>query len=383
MTSRTRLWVLVVSTPVIAFALIGGYLGQAMTRDDNYRNLAIFGDVFDLVVDNYVEEVDVQKAMRGALRGLADGLDSDSAYLSADLVRTYDARDAAAAGEIGVDVTRQYYLRVVSVREGSPAARAGLRSGDFIRAIDGRAARDLSAYEGMRLLRGPAGSKVNLLVIRGNAAEPHEVTLVREALAPAAITSRAPASGVGYVRVPEFGPGVAERLKQTIDALAKSGATKFVIDVRGVARGDLDDGVAAARLFIAKGTVAVRETKAGKETLAAQTGDGAVTAPVVVLIDQGTTGAAEVFAAALDGNDRGRLVGERTLGRASRQQLVRLPDGSGLLIASTRYLTPAGEPLQEKGLTPDDDVEQPDVEFGGDVPAGDATLDKALEQLAK
>src|SRR5688572_1838967 len=102
MTSRTRLWVLAVSTPVIAFALIGGYLGQAMTRDDTYRNLAIFGDVFDLVVDNYVEDVDVQKAMRGALRGIADGLDSEAAFLTADLVRTFGAGDAQPA-EIGVD----------------------------------------------------------------------------------------------------------------------------------------------------------------------------------------------------------------------------------------------------------------------------------------
>ncbi len=383
MTSRTRLWVLVVSTPVIAFALIGGYLGQAMTRDDTYRNLAIFGDVFDLVVDNYVEEVDVRKAMGGALRGLADGLDSDTAFLGADLVRTYEAKEAAPGGEIGLDVTRQYYLRVVAVREGSPAAAAGLRSGDFVRAIDGRATRDMSAYEGQRLLRGAPGSKVNLLVIRGNAAEPHEVTLVREALAPAAVTSRAAATAAGSVRVPEFGPGVAERMKQAIDALAANGATKFVIDVRGAARGDLDEGVAAARLFVAKGTLTVRATKAGKETVAAQAGDGAITAPLVVLVDQGTTGAAEVFAAALDGNDRATLVGERTLGRASRQQLVRLPEGSGLLLASMRYLLPSGEALQEKGLTPDVEVDQPDVEFGSSAPAGDPTLDKALEQLAK
>lgn len=382
MTSRTRLWVLVVSTPVIAFALIGGYLGQAMTRDDTYRNLAIFGDVFDLVVDNYVEEVDVTKAMGGALRGLADGLDSDSAYLPADLVKSYDAT-GTPAGEIGIDVTRQYYLRVVAVRDGSPAAKAGLRSGDFVRAIDGRATRDMSAYEGTRLLRGPAGSTLNLLVIRGNAAEPHEVAVVREALPPATVTSRLAGTATGYVRVPELGSGVAERLRQSIDALAKNGATRFVIDVRGTARGDLDEGIAAARLFLEKGTVAVRETKTGKETITAQSGDAAITAPLAVLVDQGTSGAAELFASALSGNDRARLVGERTLGRVSRHQLVKLPDGSGLLLASMRYLTPAGEPLQEKGLTPHVEVEAPDVEFGAEPPAGDPTLDRALEQLAK
>src|SRR5688500_5395228 len=130
MTSRTRFWVLVVSTPVIAFTLIGGYLGQAMTRDDTIRNLAIFGDVFDLVVDNYVEEVDVRKAMRGALRGLAEGLDSDTAFLTPDLVKSFESKEPPAPAEIGVEVTRQYYLRIISAREGSPAAKAGLRTGD-------------------------------------------------------------------------------------------------------------------------------------------------------------------------------------------------------------------------------------------------------------
>ena len=384
MTSRTRLWVLVVSTPVIAFALIGGYLGQAMTRDDTYRNLAIFGDVFDLVVDNYVEDVDVQKAMRGALRGLADGLDSESAFLSADLTRSFDAKEPAPAGEIGVDVTRQYYLRIISVRAGSPAAKAGLRGGDFVRAIDGRATRDMSAYEGARLLGGPVGSKVDLLVIRSNApAEPHEITLVRERGVAGEVTSRMAGTGIGYVRIPEFSSDTSTRVKQAADALAKSGATRYVIDLRGASRGDLDEGIAAARLFVKSGTLAVRQTKTGKESLTAQAEDGAIAAPVVLLVDQGTSGAGELFAAALDGNNRADLVGERTLGRAARQQLVKLPDGSGLLLSSVRYLTPASESIHDKGLTPDVEVDQPDVEFGADAPTTDPTLDKALEQLAK
>jgi carboxyl-terminal processing protease len=384
MTSRTRLWVLVVSTPVIAFALIGGYLGQAMTRDETYRNLAIFGDVFDLVVDNYVEDVDVQKAMRGALRGLTDGLDLDSAFLTPDLVKTFDAKTPAPAGDIGVDVTRGYYLRIVSVRDGSAAAKAGLRGGDFIRAIDGKATRDVSGYEGDRLLRGAVGSKVSLLVIRSNApTDPHEVAVVRERAANADITSRMLNTGTGYVRVPEFTSTSAARLKQAVDGLEKTGAMRYVIDLRGASRGDLDDGIAGARLFVKTGTLTVRQTKAIKDVVAAQPQDGAITAPVVLLVDQGTAGPAEVFAAALDGNNRADLVGERTLGRAARQQLVKLPDGSGLLLSSMRYLTPASQGIHEKGLTPDVPVEQPDVDFGAEVPKTDPTLDKALERLAK
>jgi carboxyl-terminal processing protease len=384
MTSRTRLWVLLVSTPIIAFALIGGYLGQAMTRDETYRNLAIFGDVFDLVVDNYVENVDVQKAMRGALRGLTDGLDLDTAFLTPDLVKTFDAKTPAAAGDIGVDVTRGYYLRIVSVRDGSAAAKAGLRGGDFIRAIDGRATRDVSGYEGDRLLRGAVGSKVSLLVIRSNApTDPHEVAVVRERAASADITTRMLNTGTGYVRVPEFTSTSAARLKQAVDGLEKNGAMRYVIDLRGASRGDLDEGIAGARLFVKSGTLTVRQTKAAKDVVAAQPQDGAITAPVVLLVDQGTAGPAEVFAAALDGNNRADLVGERTLGRAARQQLVKLPDGSGLLLSSMRYLTPASQGIHEKGLTPDVPVEQPDVDFGAEAPKTDSTLDKALEHLAK
>ena len=381
MTSRTRLWVLLVSTPVIAFTLIGGYLGQAMVRDDTVRHLRIFEDVIDLVMENYVEDVDVKKAMRGAMRGLADGLDFDSAFLPPELVKTYNDAEAPSA-EVGVELVRQYYLRVVAARDGSPAAKAGIRSGDYIRAIDGRSTRDMSAYEGHRLLRGAAGSTINLLVIRGNAAEPHELTVTRERTTAPEITSRMANVSTGYVRIAEFTKDVPGRLPQTFAALAKTGATRFIVDVRGTARGDLDDGLAAAQLFVASGKLGVRQTKTGKEEITAR-GSAPITAPVALLVDFGTAGAAELFAAALDGNDRAELLGERTLGRAARQQLTRLPDGSGLLLSSTRYLSPSGDPIHEKGLTPDVQVEQPDIDFGAEPPSGDPTIDKAIERLSE
>ena len=175
MTARTRLWVLAISTPIIVFVLVGGYLGQAMAKDDTYQHLRVFDDVVTHVVNNYVEEVDLKQAMRGAMRGLAEALDADSAFLTPDLVRTVESNSSAGPADVGIELVRQYYLRVVSAREGSPAAKAGLRTGDFIRAIDNKPTRDMSAYEGARLLRGAAGSKVTLLVFRGNAADPHEL----------------------------------------------------------------------------------------------------------------------------------------------------------------------------------------------------------------
>jgi carboxyl-terminal processing protease len=392
MTARTRLWVLVVSTPVIAFTLIGGYMGQAMTRDETLRSLRTFEDVMQLVVDHYVENVDVRKAMRGAMRGLTDGLDVDSAFLGPDLVKAFESKDAQPPAETGIDLARGYYLRVVSVRDGSPAAKAGIRTGDYLRAIDGRSTRDMSAFEGTRLLRGGVGSKTTLLVIRGNAAEPHEVAVARDRLAATDITSRMANGSTGYIRVAEFTANSAARIRQAVDALAKTGATRYVIDLRGNSRGDLEQGVDAARLFVRAGTLAVKvsrdpaaradaKDKTRKETIATQANDGAVSAPVALLVDTGTSGAAELFAAALDGNNRAELVGERTIGRTARQQLVKLPDGSGLLLTSIRYLSPSSAAIHEKGLTPDVHVPEPDVDFGVDPPKVDAALEKAIERL--
>ena len=383
MTSRSRTIVLAISTPIIAFAFIGGYLSRALAKDGTYQGLQIFEDVVSLVLSNYVEPVDVSEAMKGAMKGLADGLDPESAYLTPELVSSREANDPGGPAGIGLDLTRQYYLRVVSARDDSPAARAGIRAGDFIRAINNRPTRDMSAYEGERLLRGAAGTTVSLLIIRGNAADPHVVDLVREATTGDDLTSRMADTTTGYIRVVQFSADSASRLEQTISVMAGHGAAGYIIDLRGTSMGDLDDGVAAARLFVKGATLAIRLGREdAREPIVGEPSDGAITAPLALLVDSGTAGAAEVFAAALDGNDRAELIGTNTLGRASRQRLVKLPDQSGLWLTYLRYLTPTGDPIHETGLTPDVNVEQPEVEFGDDAPAPDETLQRALEHLA-
>jgi carboxyl-terminal processing protease len=320
--------------------------------------------------------------MRGALKGLTDGLDPDSAYLTPDLVKAAESNQNAGPADVGLVLTRQYYLRVVSTRDGSPAAKAGLRTGDFIRGINDRPTRDMSAFEGSRLLAGAVGSKVKLLVFRGNAAEPHDVVLTRERQAGPELTSKMANATVGYVRVIDFTKETPAKVKQAFETLAKSGASKFVIDLRSTARGDLDDGLATARLFVPSGTLTVRQLKDSRDVVTAAATDGGLREPVAVLVSQGTSGAAEVFAAALEGNGRAELIGEHTLGRAARQRLVKLPDGSGLLLSNVRYLTPKNNAIHERGLAPALEVEQPDVEFGADPPAGDPTLEAALSRLA-
>lgn len=382
MTSRIRAVVLAISAPIIAFTFIGGYLDQALAKDGTYQHLRVFEDVVSLVINNYVEPVDVREAMKGAMKGLADGLDPESAYLTPELVRSRESNDPGGPAEIGLDLTRQYYLRVVAARDGSPAAKAGIRAGDFIRAIDNRPTRDMSAFEGQRLLRGAAGTKVSLLLIRGNAADPHVVDLVRERIDGADLTSRMENPTTGYIRMLQFSPDSASRLRQTVAALARNGATRYVIDLRGTSRGDLDEGVAAARLFVKGGTLAIRLGRADvREPISGQPDDGEITAPLALLVDIGTAGAAEVFTAAVEGNGRADLIGTNTLGRAARQRLVKLPDQSGLWITYLRYLTPAGDAIHEKGLAPDVVVELPEIEFGTVAPVPDEALQKAIEHL--
>jgi carboxyl-terminal processing protease len=154
--------------------------------------------------------------------------------------------------------------------------------------------------------------------------------------------------------------------------------------VRRTSGGSLEGGLALARLFVASGTLALRETRGmDRETLAAGLGDGSVTMPTTLLIDTGTSGAAELFASALSGNKRADMIGERTIGRAAQQRLIKLPDGSGLWLTTTKFLTPSGTPLHEKGLEPTVAVDEPDVEFGQAALPGDPILEKALERLAE
>jgi carboxyl-terminal processing protease len=263
----------------------------------------------------------------------------------------------------------------------------------------------------MRLLRGAPGSKVTLTVIRGNAAEPREIALVRDRTPGTTISGRMLAPDVGYIRIATFGADAAAKLRSQASDLEKAGARRLIVDVRHTAEGPFQSGLDAARLFVKSGTLAMIagrdpeapvppdgqtsqpakpadanakvSSKAITETISAKPGDGAIALPVSLLVTTGTSGAAEVFASALAGNKRADLIGERTLGRAGIQKLVRLPDGRGLWLTYARYVTPSGESIQGRGLTPDVAVDEPDVDFDQPKPEKDPILDAALERAKK
>jgi carboxyl-terminal processing protease len=397
MTKRSRVLVLLICTPLVAFVIVGGVLGRASAASqDASQHLRVFEDVVSLILNNYVEEVDVEKVMDGALRGLADGLDADSAFLQPADVRAIESQPTPPGGDVGLSLTRQYYLRVIAARDGSAAARVGLRPGDYVRAIDGRPTRDMSVFDGAKLLAGAPGTKVSLVVIRGNAADPHTIDLVREkpSYAQCLGSTSCPAGQyqlISYgvpgpvlvLRIASFGPNIVEQVQKEL-AVHHEPPSKLIVDIRNTAEGRLEAGLDVARLFVPSGSLAIRASRKGdKSPIEARAGDGSITAPTAVLINAGTSGAAELFAAALAGNKRAELIGERTHGRAGLQKLVPLPGDHGLWLTYATYLTPAGEAIHEKGLPPSVDVEEPDVEFGAapDPAKGDPILDKALEKL--
>src|SRR5438034_9755 len=276
MSSRTRLIVMSISAPVIACGSVGGLLGKVMAREDTYQHLKIFDDVVSLISSNYVEEADIDKVMRGAMRGLADGLDPDSAYLTVAEVKQVESGVALPPGGVGLELTRQYYLRVIAARDNSPAAKAGVRTGDYIRAINDIPTREMSVWEGIRALRGTPGTKVTMAIIRGNAADPHVIELTRENEPASVVNGRMAGAGIGYVRVAAIGSATAGQVKSQVAELTKSGASKLVVDVRRAANGSIDDGLRHARRSAAarKGARAHRPGgRSGHRVRAARTDD--------------------------------------------------------------------------------------------------------------
>ena len=252
---KPRLIVLIVAIPIFAVAIIGGFMERATAGQDTYRHLRIFEDVVSLISRNYVEEIDLDSVMSGALRGLSEGLDSDSSYLAREDVERLESGRPLPAGSLGIEVTRGYYVQIISVADGSPAAEASILPGDYIRAIDGEPTRFMSGIEGERLLRGQPGSSVIVSLIRGNTQEPYDIELIRQRLSNPGVSSRLLPDEIGYIRIGGFNQGISADISSAINVLLADGSKTLILDVRNNATGSFDEGISAARLFLGNGTV--------------------------------------------------------------------------------------------------------------------------------
>jgi carboxyl-terminal processing protease len=387
MSSRARLLVALVSTGLIGYVAVGSLLTRVL-GDTSYGQLAIFNEVVRLVIDDYVEPVNIDRAMAGARVGMADALDGDSAYLDPEQFRHYEEGTSDEQADVGLVLTRRFaFLMVVAARPGSPADKAGLRAGDLVKSIDGRHCRPIPAVVGERLLRGAPGSTVTLGVLRAGT-DPFEVSVVRERILPTPPDGHMLDGGVGYLRVTDFTPETGEALRTRIGALERAGATKMVLDLRDAAWGDPAEGKDVAELFLHGGTVAKEVGRSVTEQdLVADPARTTWTGPLAVLVDSGSAGPAEVAAAALLDAKRASVVGERTFGRAAVSRAVPLPEG-GLVLTVAKYMSPSGKSIHGEGVEPSVPVapaepdEYEEAARPPETPRPDRILEKALEVLA-
>lgn len=357
---KTKIAIVVFSTLIASYAIIGSFMSksnQAIAQNSPYMQSAIFDDVIRHIVEDYVEEPDLDKVRVGSLRGLAEGLDAYSAYLTPEQAKQYSPK--AAAGETGMVIGKVAgYAYVISVLKGSPADQAGIKEGDFIEYFGKLPSRDLSLYETYQLINGAPGSTVEIKVLHRG--QPRTATVTRAKLAQPAIESRTEEAGIGYIKVTSLAEGKSTEIKNQLSELTAKGAQKVVLDLRGAANGTLDEGVATANLFIGSGRLARVIGKGGKETKTfdADAKKVAFNGPLVVLTDRSTAGAAEIVASAVKEAKRGEVVGERTFGVGSEQQLFPLADGGALLITIAKYAPATGKPFMEEAVTPTVKVER-------------------------
>ena len=380
MSFRSKFILILISATLTLYTVVGGWISTRAQQPANDPNaqLRIFESVLQHIQNDYVDEPNMDKVRAGALRGLAYGLDPYSTYLTPDQVREYNQGTKDNQVGIGAELSQvASYLYVIAPMKGSPADQAGIRSGDIIEYIDGKATRDISLYDAKQLLNGAAGSDVKLRVLRANAS-PLTVTVKRGAFRAPAAEARMDAGKVGVLRLNSFADGEAADARARLQDLIKQGAQKIVIDMRDTAGGSLTEAVAVANLFIKDGVIAETVGREGKplKTFPADPKAALFAGPVVALIDTGTAGASEVVASALIERNRGQVVGEKSFGSGAEQQLFTLRGGDGLLLTTVKWATPTGktflgEDRSHSGVAPS--VEVKGQEIGDSVDPDDLT----------
>jgi carboxyl-terminal processing protease len=372
MTFRGKVSVLVISGVIAVYAVVGGMLSP-WTRaqqpiNDSTAQMRIFESVLQHIQNDYVDEPNLEKVRNGALRGLVGGLDPYSSYLTPEQVLAYNATKGSNKVGIGAEFSQvSLYLYVVSVMKGSNAEKAGLKAGDVIEYIENKATRDISLYDAKQLINGDPGSAVNLRVLRSGE-KPQVLKVTRGAAKAPAVESRMEANKTGVIKVYGLDAAEVNDIKTQVQNLAKQGADKIVLDVRGVASGTLDDGVAVANLFIKSGELAkiVGKDSTVKKVFTADPAKGVFDGKLAVLIDLGTAGAAEAVAAAVLDRKRGEVVGERSFGAGTEQQLFTLRAGDGLLLTTSKWASPSGVPFlgeerNSTGVKPSVEVKRPET----------------------
>ncbi|MGI8641927.1 MAG: S41 family peptidase [Pyrinomonadaceae bacterium] len=360
----------ILSAAIALYAVIGGLLSTQAQQpiNDAGAQIRIFESVLQHIQNDYVDEPNLEKVRAGALRGLAYGLDSYSSYLTAAQVKDYQAKKQNTLAGIGAEFSQiSSYLYVVSVIKDSPADKAGLKAGDVIEYIENKATRDISLYDARQLLLGEAGSKTNLRVLR-TGAKPQTITVSRGSYKIPSSESKIEDGKIGVVKVYSLEKGEAADIRARVQDLMKQGVQKIVLDLRGVAAGDINEAVDVANLFIKDGNLAQIIGRDNKvlQTFTADPNKHLFSGDIATLIDLGTAGAAEVVSSAMLDRKRGEVVGERSFGAGTQQQLFTLRGGDGLLLTTAKWASANGNPFltserASSGVKPSVEVKRPET----------------------
>ncbi|UWQ10713.1 S41 family peptidase [Aliiroseovarius crassostreae] len=331
-----------------------------------YEQLDLFGDVFERIRAQYVEEVDSKELIEAAIDGMLSSLDPHSSYLSAEDAADMRVQTRGSFGGLGIEVTQEEgFVRVVTPMDGTPADKAGMEAGDFITHVDGESLLGLTLDDAVELLRGPIGSEIIVTVVREGVEEPFDVSIIRDTIKLTAATARTVGDTV-VLRVTTFNdqttPNLTDGLKREVEALGGiDKVSGFVLDLRNNPGGLLDEAISVSDAFLESGEiVSTRGRVAGEsERWNAAAGDLTNGKPLVVLINGGSASASEIVAGALQDHHRGIVVGTKSFGKGSVQTVMPLPSNGAMRLTTARYYTPSGRSIQALGVSPDIVVEQP------------------------
>ncbi|TDI12663.1 MAG: hypothetical protein E2P07_02815 [Acidobacteria bacterium] len=366
---KAKIIVIFFSALFVVYGLVGGMLNRVSAKDNAYQDLRIFTDILSKVREDYVEEPDMEKAMQGGIQGMMEALDPYSSFIDRKTYQEIQRSRGELTASPGIILSKRYgYAYVVSVVSGSPAQQRGLRTGDLLESIDGEMTSQMSLWEARMLLLGTEESYVHLRAIRARRSAPSQVDLVRENMPLPEVSARIVEEGIGLLSIPHFEEGVAQLVSAKLKMLLSSGMKGLLVDVRGTALGAFEEAVEISDLFLPKGKkiLTVSDREGNKTEFVSLTVPLVSGIRVVLLMDRGSSGAAEVFVAALKDHDIAGTVGERTDGQGSVQDLIYLEDGSVLEILTGLFYRSTGVPIQSRklndsGIAPE--VRSPDQDF--------------------
>ncbi len=337
-----------------------------LTDEQIYEELKKLALVFEVARDNFVEEADEKKMLEGAMAGMLGALDPHSSYLSADDFKEFSDKSHGEFGGLGIQITSDRgAVRVIAPIDDTPAARAGIKPGDYITHIDDDQVFDLTLNQAVKKMKGRPGTKVKLTII-SDGQEPRTITLKRAIIKVKSVKfeEKGDDKKIGYIRISDFGATTAKELRDALNALEKKDVIGYVLDVRNNPGGYLTAAIDVSDAFLDSGEIVSTrgKNKTDIERTFAKPGDLANGKPVVVLINHGSASASEIVAGALQDNGRGLVMGSQSFGKGSVQQQKPLGDGTAIHITIARYYTPSGRSIQNEGITPDVEVLHSKVE---------------------